>query len=266
MAKRKRILLTGATGTVGRILYMHLGPWHEVYTPGRSELDLTDRRSVLSYYLKHTEPFDVIIHCAVRGANDVTDTDANIATDNLKMYFNLVDYDSFYQKFINIGSGCEIGPMPAEITHKILTEDAVTGELPVTPYALSKNIIARDIVQRTGQVYNLRLWGLIAQTRIFQKLWDAVDRGDAEFVIDSDRYMDYITEEDLVRIVQFYVESERQLPADLNMVYIDKYKVSEVVERYIEENGLNIKVQVTGKADTNYFGSGAKLHQLGILK
>lgn len=265
MAERKRILLTGATGTVGRILYMHLGPWHDVFTPGRAELNLTDRNSVVQYFMQQ-QYFDVIIHCAVRGANAVTDPDTSIATDNLKMYYNLADYDNFYGKFINIASGCEIGQeVPAEISHKVLVEELVTGSLPDSPYALSKNIIARDVLN-SSKGYNLRLWGLIAQTRIFQKLWDAVDRGDAEFVIDSDRYMDYITEDDLVRIVSHYVNNNGILPTDLNMVYQDKLKVSEVVERYIEDNGLDIKVTVTGTADTNYFGSGARLFQLGILK
>lgn len=266
MVKRKKILLTGATGTLGRILYMHLGPWHEVYTPGRAELDLTDRQSVINYLLKHVDPFDVVIHCAIRGATDVTATDPAILTDNLKMYFNLVDYDAYYHRFINIASGCELGYSPAEVTHKILVEEMVTGGLPELPYGMSKNIIARDIQNRGGDVYNLRLWGIIAQTRIFQKLWDAVDRGDTEFVIDADRYMDYITEQDLVQIVAHYVNTDQALPKDLNMVYIDKYKVSEVIGRYIEENGLDIQVRVTGEADTNYFGSGAKLHQLGIIK
>ena len=264
MVKRKKILITGATGTVGRILYMHLGPWHEVFTPSHAELDLTDRNSVVQYSMMH-QYFDVIIHCAVRGANDVNDPDTSIATDNLKMYFNLADYDSFYGKFINIASGCEIGYSPVEIGHKVLVEELVAGAMPTTPYGLSKNIIARDVMN-SSKGYNLRLWGLIAQTRIFQKLWAAVDRGETEFVIDADRYMDYISEEDLVKIVAHYVNTDDILPTDLNMVYIDKYKVSEVVKRYIEDNGLEIEVKVTGEADTNYFGSGAKLFQTGILK
>ena len=264
MVNRKKILITGAAGTVGRILYMHLGPWHDVYTPGHQELDLTDRHSVVQYSMTH-QYFDVIIHCAVRGANNVDDPDTSIATDNLKMYFNLADYDSFYGKFINIASGCEIGYSPTEISHKVLVEELVAGAMPTTPYGLSKNIIARNVVN-DKKGYNLRLWGLIAQTRIFQKLWQAVDRGEKEFVIDADRYMDYISEADLVKIVAHYVNSDCLLPADLNMVYQDKFKVSEVVERYIEDNGLELKVKVTGEADTNYFGSGAKLFQTGILK
>lgn len=267
MANRKKILLTGATGTVGRLLYMHLGPWHDFYTPGRDELNLMDRSSIVAYGQKHKDPFDVVIHCAVDGANDVKSTDPQIAVNNLQMYFNIADYATFYKRFINIGSGCELGyDVPVGISHKILVEDIVDGAMPVYPYGLSKNIIARDIIHRLSDSYNLRLWGIISNTRIFSKLWDAVDRGDAEFIIDSDRYQDYITEEQLAKIVQHYVEYDGLLPKDLNMVPMDKLKVSEVVQRYIDDNGLDIKIKVTGEADTNYYGSGAKLFQLGILK
>lgn len=267
MAKRKKILLTGATGTVGRLLYMHLGPWHDFYTPSRDELNLLDRHSVVAYGQKHEDPFDVVIHCAVAGANDVNSTDPQIAINNLQMYFNIADYATFYKRFINIGSGCEIAQdVPEGISHKIMVEELVDGAMPTLPYGMSKNIIARDIIHRLDQSYNLRLWGIISNTRIFAKLWDAVDRGDAEFVIDQDKYMDYITEEELAKIVQHYVEYEGLLPKDLNMVPMDKLKVSEVVQRYIDDNGLDIKIKVTGEANTNYYGSGAKLFQLGILK
>lgn len=265
MASRKKILLTGASGTVGRILYMHLGPWHEVFTPSSTELNLLDRLSVLDYYRKHGR-FDVVIHCAVKGANDVYGMDTQVSMDNIEMYLNLVDYNAYYSKFINIGSGAEVGYVPGDLSHKVIVEDVITGGIPKYPYGFSKNVIARDIAGRSGRVINLRLWGIISQTRIFRKLWDAVAAGETEFVIDQDRYMDYITEDELAKIVQHYVEYDGLLPKDLNMVPMEKSKVSEVIQRYIEDNGLDIKVKVTGEADTNYFGSGAKLFILGILK
>ena len=71
--------------------------------------------------------------------------------------------------------------------------------------------------------------------------------------------------DELAKIVGYYVDHDDNLPRDINMVPQDKLKVSEVVQRYIEDNGLDIKVKVTGKASTNYYGSGEKLFQLGLL-
>ena len=264
MVKRKKILLTGATGTVGRLLYMHLGPWHDVHTPTSTELNLLDRNSVVHYLEKH-ECFDVIIHCAVKGANDVKSADANIATENIWMYHNIADYTAHYKKFINIASGCELGyDIPTLIVHTAIVEELLSGGMPEYPYGLSKNVIARDVLLHDNR-YNLRLWGIISNTRIFSKLWDAVNRGDEYFEIDADRYQDYITEDELAKIVGYYVDHDDNLPRDINMVPQDKLKVSEVVQRYIEDNGLDIKVKVTGKASTNYYGSGEKLFQLGLL-
>lgn len=265
MAKRKKILLTGASGSIGRLIYMHLGPWHDILTPTHAELDLLDRNSVVHYSMQH-QHFDVIIHCAIRGADNVRSTDPQIAIDNLKMYYNLADYEGFYDKFINIASGCEIGyDVPVGIGHKVVVEELVTGAMPEFPYGMSKNIIARDVLNST-KGYNLRLWGILAQTRIFNRVWSAVVAGEKEFIIEEDKYMDYISEDDLAKIVAHYVNTDEILPTDINMVYMEKYKVSEVVQRYIDDNGLDIKIRVTGEADSNYFGSGAKLFQLGILK
>lgn len=262
--ERTKILITGATGTIGKILAMHLSPWYDVYAPSRQELNLLDRLSVVDYLLEHNW-FDVIIHCAVKGANDVRSTDSSIALDNIRMYYNLADCINNYGKFINIGSGCEYAQdVPDNISDQILVEELVTGYVPELPYAFSKNVIARSILQHRNR-YNLRLWGIMAQTRIFNNLWSAVVANQPEFVIAEDRYMDYITEDDLVKIVRYYVDTENPTVTDLNMVYDTKYKVSEVVERYIEDNGLEIKVKVTGQSKFNYYGSGAKLKRLGIL-
>ena len=76
--ERTKILITGATGTIGKILAMHLSPWYDVYAPSRQELNLLDRLSVVDYLLEHNW-FDVVIHCAVKGANDVRSTDSSIA-------------------------------------------------------------------------------------------------------------------------------------------------------------------------------------------
>lgn len=264
MVKRKKILITGASGTVGNILYMHLGPWHDVHVPRSVDLNLRNRVAVAEY-LRKNEWFDVIIHCAIRGADDVKSTNQSIATDNLKMYFNLADYSRHYGKFINIASGCEFGyDVPLDVGPNIMIEDIVEGAMPEYPYGLSKNIIARD-VRRYSNRYNLRLWGLISQTRLFSKIWVAADTGEREFVIDSDRYMDYIAEDDMVKIVNHYVNSEDITAKDVNMVYNEKLKVSEVAERYIDDNGLDLTVKVTGQADSNYYGSGALLRSMGIL-
>jgi hypothetical protein len=51
------------------------------------------------------------------------------------------------------------------------------------------------------------------------------------------------------------------------MVYDTKYRVSEVLQRYIDDNGIDIKLNIinTVTSEFDYTGSGHKLAQMGIL-
>jgi nucleoside-diphosphate-sugar epimerase len=254
-----KILLTGANGTVGRLLNLHLAPWHTVTAlQGSADLDLLDRDATNKFFLdKH---FDCVIHCAAVGTNDTNNSNSLIAQNNLTMWDNLRDHQHKFNRLINIASGCELcyGPERAEWE--------LFDQLPTSAYGLSKNLIARDVLTAPGW-YNLRLFGLIANTRVFKALWDAVDAGKQVFDVVNDKYMDYISEDDLARIVRHYVEAKITLPQDINMVYDTKYRVSEVLQRYIDDNGIDIKLNIinTVTSEFDYTGSGHKLAQMGIL-
>ena len=176
------------------------------------------------------------------------------------MWDNLRDHQHRFHKLINIASGCELG-YGAE-----RAEWELYDQFPTSAYGLSKNLIARDVLTVPGW-YNLRLFGIIANTRVFKKLWDAVDAGEEEFNIYDDKYMDYITEDDMAKIVKHFVESKINLTSDINMVYKTKYKVSEVLQRYIEDNGIDIKLNILNTLDSefDYTGSGKLLSGLNIL-
>jgi dTDP-4-dehydrorhamnose reductase len=254
-----KILLTGANGTVGRLLNLHLAPWHTVTAlQGSADLDLLDRDATNKFFLdKH---FDCVIHCAAVGTNDTNNSNSLIAQNNLTMWDNLRDHQHKFNRLINIASGCELGYGPERAEWELF--DA----FPTSAYGLSKNLIARDVLTVPGW-YNLRLFGLIANTRVFKKLWDAADAQQVTFPIHDDKYMDYISEDDLARIVKHYVETKITLASDVNMVYKTKYKVSEVLQKYIDDMGINMTLNVLNTLDSefDYTGSGKILDQLGIL-
>ena len=254
-----KILLTGANGVVGKILHLHLAPWHSVRAlQGRADLDLMNRAATDEFFTANQ--FDVVIHCAVAGADNVLSTAPSITHTNLVMWDNLKTNYRSYNRLINIATGCELGCGPER------SETELTKQLPMLPYGLSKNIIARDVIQTAGW-YNLRLFGLIAQTRLFWKLQESVIEGKTKFDIYDDKYMDYIHEDDLAKIVRTYVESKITLLNDVNMVYEKKYKVSEVVARYIDDMGFDIELNILNTLDdtAGYTGAGTRLAQLEIL-
>ena len=254
-----KILLTGANGTVGRLLNMHLAPWHSITAlQGSADLDLLDRDATNKFFLdKH---FDCVIHCAAVGTTDTAGSNSLIAQRNLTMWDNLRAHGHKFNRLINIASGCELGYGPERAEWELF--DA----FPTSAYGLSKNLIARDVLTVPGW-YNLRLFGLIANTRVFKKLWEAADAQMMVFHIHDDKYMDYISEDDLAKIVRHFVETKINLPADVNMVYNTKYKVSEVLQRYIDDMGINMTLNILNTLDSefDYTGSGEKLSGLNIL-
>jgi nucleoside-diphosphate-sugar epimerase len=252
------IVITGASGVVGQILTMHLSPWHKVIPlNGRQDVDLMSLSSVNDFF--HARRFDVVIHCAVAGARDVSDPSPSITHKNLTMYENLKQNYNGFDKLINIASGVELGYGGNK------QEIELRNQLPELPYALSKNLIARDIMKHV-EWHNLRLYGLISNTRIFWKLWDLVNRGEKEIQI-VDKYMDYISEDDMVKVVKYFAETSFIPEKDVNMVYRDKKKVSQVVQDYIKEHNLDIEVKIleTAPSSEDYTGDGYRLARINIL-
>ena len=252
------IVITGASGVVGKILTMHLSPWHNVIPlNGHNEVDLMDPTSVDNFFFARR--FNAVIHCAVAGAKDVNDTSPSITHRNLTMYENIKRNYNGFDKLINIASGCELGYGGNK------QEIELRNQLPVTPYGLSKNLIARDVMKQV-EWHNLRLYGLISNTRVFWKVWDLADKGEKEIEI-VDKYMDYISEDDMVKIVRYFTETHFIPEKDVNMVYQEKKKVSEVLKEYIKDHNLDIEVKVTQTAPSSedYTGDGYRLARMNIL-
>ena len=125
-----KILITGANGVVGKILHMQLAPWHSVRAlQGRADLDLMSRAATDKFFTANQ--FDVVIHCAVAGADNVLSTAPSITHTNLVMWHNLKANERSFNRLINLASGCELGTGP------VRTEQDLTKQLPVYPFGLS---------------------------------------------------------------------------------------------------------------------------------
>lgn len=140
-----KILLTGATGMVGRNLLEHPEARQiEWLTPPHYELELTDYPTTLAY-IEHHQP-NMIIHAAGRvgGIQANMREPVSFLTDNLDMGRNLLlaAANAGVQNLINIGSSCMY---PRNRSSALVEEDVLTGELEPTNegYALAKITVAR---------------------------------------------------------------------------------------------------------------------------
>jgi len=135
-----KILLTGATGMVGRnILENHKFKNFEIFSPGRNELDLFKYDEVYSLILK-MQP-DFVIHCAGRvggiQANTMNPVDFLIENLDINRNVILASYRAQVKKLINFGSSCMY---PRNASNPLREEQILTGELESTNegYALAK--------------------------------------------------------------------------------------------------------------------------------
>ena len=94
MSNRKKILIIGGTGFIGRNLlhYFKNHTSYDVAAPTRSELNLLDDTACKNY-IKYLKP-DYVVHCAV-----------NIASveDSLKIFFNIYNQRDNFGHLIQLG-------------------------------------------------------------------------------------------------------------------------------------------------------------------
>jgi GDP-L-fucose synthase len=134
-----RLLITGGKGMVGSNLARGLADEHEVWAPGRDELDLLDAAAVASAVCGHAP--DLVLHAAGR----VGGIAANAAANSLFLYENTVMGLNVLEaartagvpRLLNLGSSC-IYPRDRETP--LREDDLLTGHLEPTNegYAVAK--------------------------------------------------------------------------------------------------------------------------------
>jgi nucleoside-diphosphate-sugar epimerase len=111
--------------------------------------------------------------------------------------------------------------------------------------------------------YNIRIFNCFGpgepETRIFPRYLNK----SATFEINNDREFDYFSIQDLCTVVRHCAEHD-WLVKDVNAVYTEKYKISEVLNMFCTANGLEPDFIVASTSSNNYTGSGEKLQSLGI--
>lgn len=257
-----KILLTGSNGFLGKYLHTYFRNKYDVIALSHTDLDLEDPILVTNY-LKDT-CFDVVIHTAVAGRELVQSTDKSIADKNLQMFFNLYSNKEHYGKFINFGSGAEFG-LDRDID--CIHEDEILTCFPKESYGFSKNIIARTI-RNTNNFYNLRVFSCfdVSETdnRLLKKFIQSVSQG-KDFIIDQDRYVDFISLSDLAKVTEFVIR-ENPSTRDFNVVYQEKILVSDMLRMFAKLHNIDpTLVKVTGTKGKCYTGNSKLLTQHNIL-
>ena len=149
-----KILVTGASGFVGRNLVAQYAERYHVATPCRRELDLLDAAEVRAYLERHR--FDIVIHAATDRSNRKLGSGPELLNRNCRMFFNLTRNSHAFGRMFFLSSGAVYDRAH---WHPQMSEDDFDTHVPADDYGLSKYICAKA-VDAMERVYELRLFGV----------------------------------------------------------------------------------------------------------
>jgi len=251
MSKLK-VLITGASGFVGSFISKHLESMFEILTPSSKELDLTNLEQVEQWF-DHNE-VDVVVHCALSGREVLSSTDPQFLSDGLLMFRNLWLQKHHYSRLVNLGTAYEFDLTKSN--NNVLENDFVH-HLPKTSYGYAKNIAAR-IIRDTPGFYNLKLFGVFHELESLNRFFQRVRHQD-EVVINNDIYLDYIYLPDVLPMLELMITGRSQ-HCDVNMVYPNKYRLSDMAKVLCNHVGLPIsKIKIKDPTGNNLTGDSVAL-------
>jgi GDP-L-fucose synthase len=254
------ILITGGNGFVGRNLIKKLKPNYQIFSPTSKELNLIDSVKVDEYL--RNKYFDYVIHCAVSGGRRNKEDSPYTTYDNLLMFFNLLKNQDRFGKLVNFASGAEFDRR-TEINS---IKNYLQKSFPVDCYGLSKNIISRIIEQDKNKFYNFRIYGTFGIDETEDRFIKAnvlKYKQKEDLIIHQDRFFDFIYIEDLASIIKYYIENPKTQLDTIDLVYQQKYKLSDIAKLINKLSSHKSKIIIEDKAlGLSYSGknTGIKTH------
>ena len=259
--EKQKILITGASGFVGRNVYEFFKKKYynyDIFAPTSKELNCYDEQNVITYLQQHR--FDIIFHFAVYGDGiDKTKDGSKSLEYNLRMYYNFSKNKHLYRKMFYTGSGAEYDKRYPICS---VVEEEIGRTLPIDQYGLMKYIIGNDI-EHQENIYNLRLFGIFGkyeywQSKFISNICCKQIKG-LPLTIRQNVYFDYLWIEDFCHILEVIMNRNLKYKT-YNICSGDKndlLSLCEVVKK-IDGNSNSVFVGKEGLAN-EYTASNARL-------
>jgi GDP-L-fucose synthase len=244
----KKVLLTGGSGFIGKnITESCLSKKYQIYTPNRTELDLSNDESVHNFFQKNKENFDIVIHSACKPGHRNSSDIGGLFYTNSRMFFNLAKYSDSFGKIINIGSGAIYDMQHYQPK---MAEEYFGQSIPADEHGFCKYVIGKYIENST-KIIDLRVFGIFGKYEDYaiRFISNAICKAihDLPITIKQNRKFDYIDIDDLMPILEFFIETKTHYNS-YNITpdsSIELLKIAEIVNS-ISKKDLPINVALEG--------------------
>jgi len=240
----KQIFITGGSGFIGKNLVEQLSGHYQILAPTHHELDLLNEDTVRRYFVNHD--IHVVIHCATKPGHRNTPDPTGLIYSNTRMFFNLTRNSDYYRKMILLTSGAVY-----DMRHyqPKMREEYFDLHVPVDETGYSKYLCAKH-AERLDNVIELRPFGVFGKYEDWQIRFisNMICKAlfDLPLTIKQNRRFDYIPVDDLVKVIQYFIEHE-SLHRVYNVTPDHAVELKSLAEKVLKISGKNLDVCI---ADT----------------
>lgn len=275
-----KVLITGAEGFLGNSLVQYINDYNflmyqnpsiyghntqiDIISLNKKQLDITNKKQVDEFFTKNK--IDIVLNTAAQGGKRKIVDKSDIVYNNLLMIENLYRHKDKFKFMINFGTGAELD---REEGFEEASEEEVIHRLPKDYYGLSKNIIAKRIIDLDTNIHNFRLFNVFSELEIpdrFIKSNIVNYINKKSIVIHENRKFDFFYIQDIIEVILYYIRNYNKiLPKTLNMVYDEKKTLLDVANFINTLGSHTVPIEIISETEgSSYTGNSQKLYSLGI--
>lgn len=258
MASKRKVLLTGGSGFIGRnLLESPLAKKYEILAPKHAELDLLNEDSVQGY-LKNGR-FDFVIHGATKPGHRNAKEPGKVLYDNTRMFFNLARNAGRFNKLLVIGSGAIYDMRHYQPKMK---EDYFDAHVPADEHGLCKYVCGKYI-EKADNIIDLRVFGIFGKYEdyairfISNMICKAIF--DLPLTIKQNRRFDYLHVGDLAPVLDHFLSNKATHKA-YNVTPDKSVELLELARQALKAAGKDLPVKIAQEGlGLEYSGDNARL-------
>lgn len=260
-----RVLITGATGFIGRNLVEGLEEEFELFAPPRSELDLLDQDAV-DRFLRQRR-VDAVVHGATKPGHRNAPDPTGLVEANTRMFANLTRDPGLCGRLVLLTSGAVYDQ---RFYAPKMPEERFGAHVPIDETGYSKYLCAR-LAQHLPGAIELRPFGVFGPHEDWEIRFisNAICKSvfDLPITLRQDRRFDYVWVGDLVGVVRRALRGDLA-PGAYNVTPDAAVPLTALAEKVRAASGKRVEIRV-GRAGLGpeYSGASGRLrHALPALR